>query len=242
MEIYNLDDIVNMSSENAKNLLYDLVYSEVLEAVKEDNLTEEEAEELRDSYIGLDSQLYKSRDKDFYKLSLIFILKSRDLFEFGGIFKDYVFGDDDDINDDFDLENIDFLNGLSSFVQMYKLYVKLYELKDKPIKYVLIETGYVDRLLDRNPNYDPEMDVKVDIDLVSVSNQYIRYPLEYSSILDDSKDRGVIYRVNSIVSAFDKVFKLMTYDYCACFGTQSLYKIRYLPESQTLVLEYDCES
>jgi hypothetical protein len=152
------------------------------------------------------------------------------------MFKDYVFGDDDDsyINEDLNSEIIKFLDESTSFVQMYKLYVQLYELRDKPIQYVVIETRYVDRLLDT--------DITNDIDLVSVSDQYIQYPLEYDSIHDDSKSDSVIYRVNSIDSAFNKVFKLMRYDYCACFGIQSLYKIKYLAGSQTLVLEYDCES
>ncbi len=114
------------------------------------------------------------------------------------------------------------------------------------IKFLVVRTGYTFRLISKTESIEEELD---EDDLFLYIHDKIWgtgfYRLSRSPDVDYvrskvSDDGVVVLRADDVLDAMAKVRMLTEQRYCACFGLESLYRLKLIDD--ILVLYYDCES
>lgn len=114
------------------------------------------------------------------------------------------------------------------------------------IKFLVVRTGYTSRLIKHKESIEEELEEE-DV-LLYIQDKIWGtgfYKLSDSPDVDYVKskvpdDGVVVMRSDSLIDAMRKVQVLVGKDYCACFGLDSLYRLKLIDD--ILVLYYDCES
>lgn len=130
------------------------------------------------------------------------------------------------------------------------------------LKYLVIETGYVDRLLDSADTIEEEIKSRLDHECdcgdecehcknrivfigKTVFNDYSKDASLIKRELPDSVKRSIAVKCKSMIHAMDIVTVLMNQDYCGCFCWNNLYKmtINVLSGNGAIIhYTFDCES
>lgn len=130
------------------------------------------------------------------------------------------------------------------------------------LKYLVVETGYIERLLDNVDAIEEEINGALDYDCddndecehcknriifigKTVFNGYSEDAALIKRELPDAVKRSVAVKCASISQAIDIVNILMGRDYCGCFYWNSMYEmtIKTLPNNGAILhYKFDCES
>lgn len=198
------------------------------------NLNSDDLDNLINKY-----DVFSQLDDIDNKTLCIYKLNKHKLFKFEGQYINYIFIDEMIKSSNY-LEDNETYN--FDFDHLYCMYSRIFLYKDKPIKYVMIYTGYDDNLMDEKVLSKDQIDeIKNDNDIISITSVYIKDKNIYESIPKKIASEGVLYKVSSFDDCFQKAINLMKYNYCSDFIKSNVERISYSELDSILILKYECE-